>query len=547
MDNRRPLTPEEMALSVASASTLNNSSFDMTFTTQKFTQLREEWDGQYDSNLLERKNDFFQHWANNFIPQEAIDAFMLQEAQMKHDYEHWAKEQSAMFTNCGNDFPGPGAEEAMPPGFGEGLIPSNLFTPERKSLSGDSQTSTIANLEKTVGSLEDENRMLNEHIETLDRQNAVSLATNSVVEQLQNQLARVEEQLNALRASQASPNQTRMSDMKNLQTSDASKNDIDLLGKSFTGKFALIEKILGIDITTTGPKPGNLLEILHNRLWNLESALLPPHAAHYRGRQPYVPLADFVKPGSTAAHRTVNYSVPPGHMVPSFPHAISSGPPQHSMPARYANSNIMHVTMVPTPPPSFSVPKPKFEPQDVRYQLMQPPRAAHHKIPHPLQHDPSIPKGPKVPKVKMPDTHSQDSSRVGSEEWPALGVDQSQTRPNSSNSRVSGKKGLKEDMIMRPQSVPYVGGAPQPAYLKIPAQYQHHLPPHQQAPAHNSTPVVQSQSQPAQYQQPLQQPTAQKAGSTLEAFLQVPGGFDGAKAPMTEMKGLCGDENCEFC
>ncbi|KAE9989080.1 hypothetical protein EG328_000011 [Venturia inaequalis] len=554
MDHRRPLTPEEMAPSAASASTLNNNIFDRSFTSQTPARLREEWNCQYNSDLLERKQQFFHNWGHEFIPQEAVDAFMIQEAQMKSDYENWVEEQSAMFINFGNGsrLPGVGAEEIMSPGFGQGLIPSNLFTPERKSFSGVKQDSTIANLENAVGSLKDENRMLNEHIQTLDRQNAVSVASNSIIEQLQNQLTRVEEQLNVLQASQASPDQIEMRDMKNSHASDASKNDIDLLAQSFTGKFALIEKILGVDITTTGPKPGNLLELLHNRLWNLESALLPPHAPHYRGRQPYVPLTDFVKPGSTAAHRTINYSGPPGQMGPSFPYAINSGPPRHLMPMGYNNGSTMHITMAPPPPPSFPVPKPNFEPQDVRYQLTQPPRAAHHKVPHPLQHDPSIPKGPKA---KMPDAQSQGSSNVSSEEWPALGADLSQTRPKSSNSRASSRKGAtkgsKDDIITRPRSVPYTGTAPKPTYLKVPAQYQHHLPPHHQDPAQHSMLIdqsqSQSQSQPTQHQQPLQHLNPQKSGSSMKAFLQVPGGFHGAPAPVKKTKGLCGDENCDFC
>ncbi|TLD26288.1 Ribosome biogenesis protein [Venturia nashicola] len=553
MDNRRPLTPEDMPSSVASFTTLKNSDFDRSFTTQTSAQLREQWDCQYDSDLLQRKNEFCQVWADRFIPQAAVDAFMLQEARMKDSYDHWVAEQSAMLRNFDGDsrLSGPGAEEVKSPGSGQGLIPSNLFTPERKSFSEDKHTATITSLENTIGGLKDENRLLNEHVQALDRQNAVSLATNSVIEQLQYQLARVKEQLNVLQASQASPNQTRMSDMKNSHPSDASKNDIDLLGKSFAGKFALIEKILGIDITTTGPKPGNLLELLHNRLWNLESALLPPHAPHYRGRQPYAPLTDFVKPGSTAAHRPVNYSVPPGQMAASFPYIMNSGPPQYPMmPAGYTNGHPMHVSMVPPPPqrPSFTVPKPKLEPQDVRYQITQPPRAAHHKVPHPLQHDPSIPKGPKA---KTPDTQSQGSSRASSEEWPYLGADQTQTRPKSSNSRASCKKGAtkgsKEDGITRPQSVPYGGSTPHPAYLKVPAQHQHHLPPHHQDPARESTPFEQSQSQPTQYQQPFQHPSPHQGGVSLKAFSQVPNGFDGAPAPAKKTKGLCGDENCDFC
>lgn len=353
MDDRRPPTPEEMPLSVTSASTLiensssstgttneapidsssstssSNNSFDRAATTQTLAQLRQEWDHRYNHDLLQRKHDFLQYWGDEFIPQEAVDDFILREAQIKSTYDHWVKEQSALFTNFdnGSRLPGLGAEEVMSPGFGEGLIPSNLFTPERKCFLGSKQTSTITTLENTISSLEGENKMLKD---TLARQHAVSVATNSIIEQLQDQLTRVEQQLNTLQSHNG---------MKESQNGDASKNDIDLLGKSFTGKCALIEKILGVDITTTGPKPGNLLELLHNRLWHLESALLSPHSPHYRGRQPYVPLTDFVKPGCTAAHRTVNYSVPPGQMAPSFPYIINNGAPQHMMHA--GNNNGM--------------------------------------------------------------------------------------------------------------------------------------------------------------------------------------------------------------
>lgn len=419
----------------SSSTKSSNNSFDRALTTQTLAQLREEWDYQHNSDLLQRKHHFFQYWGHEFIPQEAVDDFILHEAEMKSGYDHWVEEESAMYTKFDNGsmvgLPGLGAEEMSSPGFGEGLIPSKLFTPERNTFLGDKHHSIIVGLEKTISSLKGENQMLNEHIQILDRQHAVSLATNSVIEQLQNQLARVEEQLNALQVNGL--NQSQKSD---IQTRDASKNDIDLLGRSFTGKCALIEKILGVDITTTGPKPGNLLELLHNRLWHIEAALLLPHSPNYRGRQPYLPLTEFVKPGCTAAHRTVNYSVPPGQMAPSFPYIANSGPSQHSMPAGYTNGNTLHAIMDPPPPPSLPVPKPKFETQDVRCQLTQPPRATHRKSPHPLQHDPAIPKGPKA---KTPDPQSQESSRVSSAEWPALGADLSQARPKSSNSRASSR------------------------------------------------------------------------------------------------------------
>ncbi|QDS67932.1 hypothetical protein FKW77_008693 [Venturia effusa] len=559
MDHRTLPPSEAMPPSLTSASTLTNDStskgsFSSTRScsdslhrasnNQTLAHLQEKWACQYNANLLQHKHDFLQHWANEFIPQQAVEEFVLREIQMKSEHDHWVEKQSAMFTNFDESsmttLTGLRAKELS-------LIPSNLLTPERNCFMKDEDLSAIASLEKTVESLRGDNQMLNQHIQALHRQYAVSEATNTIIEQLQNQLARVENQLNTLQASENNLNQSQQRDTKEPQAGDASKNDIDLLGQSFTGKFALIEKILGIDITTTGPKPGNLLELLHNRLWYLEAALLPPHSPHYRGRQPYLPLAECVKPGCTAAHRTINYSAPPGQLATIFPHPVNGGPPQHPvpMPVGFVNGNSMQATTG-LPPPSFPTVKAKLETQDVRYQLAQPPRAAHHKVPHPLQHDPSIPKGPKA---KPQDTQIQTSSRVNSAEWPALGDGSSQTRPKSSNSRASSKQGAmkvsKQDAIPRPQSLPSDGRTPQSAYLKVPVQHQHPLLPQHQDPTRRS--AAPQPSQPIQTAYTLQQPSPQKSGASLKAFLQTPGGFAAAPASVKKQKGMCGDENCDFC
>jgi hypothetical protein len=86
----------------------------------------------------------------------------------------------------------------------------------------------------------------------------------------------------------------------------------ELTTMTFTNKCALIEKYLGIDITTTGPKPHDVLEGLHSRLWHLEECLNADDL-NSRAHQPYRPLNDFMKTTLGRNNAVVNYSATPGY------------------------------------------------------------------------------------------------------------------------------------------------------------------------------------------------------------------------------------------
>lgn len=80
----------------------------------------------------------------------------------------------------------------------------------------------------------------------------------------------------------------------------------------FNNKCALIEKYLGIDITTTGPKPHDVLEALHNRIWRLEEALPMSDPASRHG-VPYKQLNEHMKTVLSRNNSTINYSATPGY------------------------------------------------------------------------------------------------------------------------------------------------------------------------------------------------------------------------------------------
>lgn len=527
----------------------NKRNIDLVWRPPKSQQPREDWDRLYDKELFHRKRNFIDKWGDQIIPQDAIDDFIHYEEAMKSRYDKWVEDQlqrhaSDVFTDIESDS---GEGVVLSPTFGEGLIPSDLFTPKRNSSQGNHLAPTISQLGKTISDLKYENNMLNEHVRTLHQQSEASLAAEPVINQLKGQLASIQEQVSALKASQNTLSQSQ-SDLKESLTSDALKNDMELCNFTFTAKCALLEKILGVDITTTGPKPGNLLELLHNRLWHLESTLLPPHAPYYHGNQTYQCLSEFVKPRSSAIHRTVNYSAAPGQKAPGqkghrFPFVINSAPSQQPNPTLngHNHGNNSHAGMGPTPQqPSFPIPKPKFESQDVRNHAQ--PRAKHQKVQtpghHPLQNDPSIPKGPKS---KTPDPQAA-SFRAVSVEWPALGSNQ--IRPKSSNSLAStngneqqnqgASNVFEEDKTSRHRAVPYYNTSEflQPGQH---AQGTHLTVPQTPTPQH---------SRPTQSQQTPQHPKPQKTGGSMNAFLQVPGGFDAAPA---KKKCMCDGKNCDYC
>jgi hypothetical protein len=86
----------------------------------------------------------------------------------------------------------------------------------------------------------------------------------------------------------------------------------ELTKMTFNNKCALIEKYLGIDITTTGPKPHDVLEALHRRIWNLEGFLNAEDPASKAGKQ-YRPLNDYMKTTLGKGNSMVNYSATPGY------------------------------------------------------------------------------------------------------------------------------------------------------------------------------------------------------------------------------------------
>jgi hypothetical protein len=91
-----------------------------------------------------------------------------------------------------------------------------------------------------------------------------------------------------------------------------SQNANSLTALTFNNKCGLIEKTLGIDITTTGPKPHNVLEGLHSRLWALEEYLSEEHA-NSRAGQPYRTHNEFVKTTLGRGNAVVNFSATPGY------------------------------------------------------------------------------------------------------------------------------------------------------------------------------------------------------------------------------------------
>jgi hypothetical protein len=481
---------------------------------------------------------------------------------MKNSYDQWVEDQLQhhtrnTFSRFGNNAAAmsfdSNAQDMPSPQLDTALIPSDLFTPRRTSLPHDDSdlASIVHALASKIAGLETQNAQLRGHVQRVCQQHAASVIANPGTNQLQNQLSKVQQQIDALQVSQTALSQSQ-SDLKDSQNGDASKNDVDLINLTFTAKFALIEKVLGIDITTTGPKPGNLLELIHNRLWHLESTLLPPGAPYYHGNQPYRSLTEFVRPSSSAVHRTATYEIPSNYKAPQFPFVVNNGV-TYQHPALPPNA-IFHGNIVQPgatgphlqpPPPCFPIPKPKFEPQDVRYQHPQPPRPNR---PHPLQYDPSIPKGPKA---KASDIQGSIGSRPSS--TASLALVHGPSRPKSTDSRKSSdgyrkqgtNKRAKDDLIQRPRSVPYQQSA---QYLH-PGSYQQ-IDQHSQ-PVQNLKPVQPVQSAPSvqlpQYQQTLEQPSLTKSDrqvASLKAFMQVPGGFE---APPMRKNGMCEDESCEFC
>ncbi|KIW01056.1 uncharacterized protein PV09_07570 [Verruconis gallopava] len=86
----------------------------------------------------------------------------------------------------------------------------------------------------------------------------------------------------------------------------------ELTKMTFNNKCALIEKYLGIDITTTGPKPHDVLEALHHRIWHLEEQLSSDDPSSKAGKQ-YRPLNDFMKTTLGRGNAVVSYSATPGY------------------------------------------------------------------------------------------------------------------------------------------------------------------------------------------------------------------------------------------
>lgn len=87
--------------------------------------------------------------------------------------------------------------------------------------------------------------------------------------------------------------------------------ETELTKMTFNSKVNLIEKYLGIDITTTGPKPHDVLEALHRRLWILETYLPRDDVACKLNAQ-YKPLNEFMKTTMGRGNSMVSYSATPG-------------------------------------------------------------------------------------------------------------------------------------------------------------------------------------------------------------------------------------------
>jgi hypothetical protein len=92
----------------------------------------------------------------------------------------------------------------------------------------------------------------------------------------------------------------------------AFETENELTKMSFNNKCALIEKYLGIDITTTGPKPHDVLEALHRRIWHLEE-YLPMDDSARKVAKGYRPLNEYMKATLGRGNTIVNYRATPGY------------------------------------------------------------------------------------------------------------------------------------------------------------------------------------------------------------------------------------------
>lgn len=104
----------------------------------------------------------------------------------------------------------------------------------------------------------------------------------------------------------------------------------------FDGKCGLIEKILGIDITTSGAKPNDILELLHNRLWHLEERL-PIGDLNSKANMYYVRLKDHAR-----------YPTSHGNWKQSFP-AMPTGQIQTEVslnPSTFWDSHVFFLVLV---------------------------------------------------------------------------------------------------------------------------------------------------------------------------------------------------------
>jgi hypothetical protein len=385
-------------------------------------QKRAEWEEQFNYQLKHKQDQFDRQYHGQAIPQDAINHFQRERALIRTQYFIWVEQQSKKYENHIRARYGI-APESLITSQMEGLSSQNKSPPIPPSLLDDdvSQpdiTSLIEILVQKVSSLEKENSALHnklstceKHLRFLEAKVSTNQSTESKstkdstfrdisIQELRGTIAGVAAEVSALKEVLAEYASKQSDD---IVTQKVFEHELNLIKLTFGGKCALIEKILGIDITTTGPKPGDLLELLHQRLWYLEVAL-PAGDPWYKMNMPYQKLSEFVRPNTAAANRTTNYAAVLSYKPYAASHTFAAGPPKQLRRAGNSNGNVddsanvdRAVVNTGSHPgqPSHASAQFSLDPQDFRFKTHthNPPQA--HVYGHPLQRDPTIPKGPK--------------------------------------------------------------------------------------------------------------------------------------------------------
>jgi hypothetical protein len=289
---------------------------------RKLEEKGEEWTAYYAGQRKLKRDNFFLEWQGTRIPKNLMIRFYHQESSAigrhKWEVEKKLKRLRAFLEEQNQSSDRAVASSQSTAG---GLMSSSVTELHE----------TVKALERRVQALEVENAVRAELLAHVDKESSPvsKLDTNPIVSkvleraachscqsnilslvgdetdglvagalentnaELRLMITRLYKEVAALKNGREDDQSVEQKDFK-IQ-SVKTQQDFDSQDSIHSFNIERIEKILGIDLTISGSKPTNILELLHQRLWHLE-AHLPTGDASCKTNVNYVKLMDYQSP-----------------------------------------------------------------------------------------------------------------------------------------------------------------------------------------------------------------------------------------------------------